>query len=91
MVYCGLVKSKRGRPDVTGRVTKGYGPINDLMVKAGLTQTQFAEKIGVHKTVVNHWVCQGKRPDMDKLPKVAKVLRVDMDFLVKRLTRKVAA
>jgi transcriptional regulator with XRE-family HTH domain len=65
-----------------------HGPINDLMVKAGLTQTEFAEKIGVHKTVVNHWVCQDKNPRMDRLPTVAKALEVDLDVLVKKLTSK---
>lgn len=56
------------------------GPIHErlrkLIDEAGLTETEFATKIGAKIWNVSHWVNGWGRPELSRLPKIAKVLKV---------------
>ena len=44
------------------------------MTKAGMSQTELAARIGVHRITVNHWVSQRFRPTPLAASKVADAL-----------------
>lgn len=51
------------------------------MEEAGLTQVQFAEKLGISKGTVNNWVRGNNSPDVDMVPKICNVLNIPVLFL----------
>ena len=58
-----------------------HARIADLRERAGLTQTQFAEKVGVSRGVVWHWENGDSAPTSARIPRVADVLGVAIDEL----------
>jgi len=53
-------------------------------LKAGLTQPQLAEMIGVTKNAISNWEAGLSRPDIDKLPQLCDALNVSADELLGR-------
>jgi len=60
-----------------------HGRIAELREKKKLTQEQLAKEIGVHVTAVSHWETGFARPDMGRLPVLAKALGVSVDQLIR--------
>ena len=52
--------------------------------KAGLTQQELADKLGVGQSAVAMWESQKALPRTDKLPALAKVLRCSVSVLLKK-------
>ncbi len=67
--------ARKERPPLGQRLT-------DLRQAAGLTQTQLAERIGVHPSNVGFWELSGTPPRGEVLPKMAEVLGVSVDALL---------
>jgi len=53
-----------------------------LRKAAGLSQIELAEALGVPQTTLAHWEVSEKPPRSDILPKLAKLLRVDLAELL---------
>lgn len=51
--------------------------------KAGLTQQELADKLGIGQSAVAMWESQGFLPRTDKLPALAKILGCSIDELLK--------
>ena len=51
--------------------------------KAGLTQQELADKLGVGQSAVAMWESQKALPRTDKLPVLAKVLKCSVSALLK--------
>jgi transcriptional regulator with XRE-family HTH domain len=60
-----------------------HGRIEALRDKAGLTQQQLADLVGVDKTAVSAWERKLARPDIRHLAAVAKALKVTLDDLIR--------
>jgi transcriptional regulator with XRE-family HTH domain len=67
--------TRKERPPLGQRLT-------ELRQAAGLTQTQLAERIGVHPSNVGFWELSGTPPRGEVLPKMAAVLGVSVDALL---------
>ena len=52
--------------------------------KAGLTQQELADKLGVGQSAVAMWESQKALPRTDKLPVLAKVLKCSVSTLLKK-------
>lgn len=52
--------------------------------KAGLTQQELADKLGVGQSAVAMWESQKALPRTDKLPALAKVLKCSVSALLKK-------
>lgn len=52
--------------------------------KAGLTQQELADKLGVGQSAVAMWESQKALPRTDKLPVLAKVLKCSVSVLLKK-------
>ena len=50
---------------------------------AGLTQTEFAEKLNVTRQSVSRWEAGTVLPDIDKISDIASILNVTCDYLLK--------
>lgn len=48
----------------------------DAMRRAGLTQVQMADKLGISKGTVNNWIRGNNSPDVDMVPRICKVLEI---------------
>lgn len=51
--------------------------------KAGLTQQELAEQLGIGQSAVAMWETQGFMPRTDKLPALAKILGCTIDELLR--------
>lgn len=47
-----------------------------------MSQESLADAVGVDKTAVSHWENGVARPDLSRLPAVAKALGVSVDVLI---------
>lgn len=47
----------------------------------GLTQTEFAEKIGTNQKVVTNYERNLRKPPADKIPEIAQALEISLDTL----------
>lgn len=56
--------------------------LKELRVKAGLTQKQLAEQIGVTKSVVSFYERQERTPSPEILRKLSVVFHVSTDYLL---------
>ena len=56
--------------------------VKDARKKAGYTQEQLAEKLGVSRQAVTKWETGNGIPDVDNLKYIAQVLNVSMDYLL---------
>jgi transcriptional regulator with XRE-family HTH domain len=45
-------------------------------------QKAFAEKLGVSPQTINQWASGKTTPDIDRLPQIAQILGVSLDFLL---------
>ena len=52
------------------------------MKKAGLTQVDVAEKLGISQPAYASWERGVKKPTQDNLVKIAQILNVSVDYLV---------
>lgn len=48
---------------------------------ANLSVNAFAKKLGISSTAAWNWDCENTTPTPDKLPKIAQVLGVSVDYL----------
>jgi len=64
--------TRKERPPLGQRLT-------ELRQAAGLTQTQLAERIGVHPSNIGFWELSGTPPRGEVLPKLAHALGVSVD------------
>lgn len=78
-VYCATVKRKQKRRRLSGPI---HGRIADLRVGEGMSQEELALKVGVTVTAVSHWENGIARPDVSRLPAVARALKVSVDALI---------
>ena len=49
----------------------------------GMTQTDFADRLGVTRQTVSRWEAGSVMPDIDKVGDIASILSVSCDFLLK--------
>lgn len=85
------------RKRLTGPI---HGRLKELIAARGFSETEFAEKIDAKIWNVSHWVNGWGRPELWRLPKIARVLKVSELELVRgekawapyeRLLKKAAA
>ncbi|MDE7230493.1 MAG: helix-turn-helix domain-containing protein, partial [Oscillospiraceae bacterium] len=50
--------------------------------KAGLTQEQLAERLGVTRQAVSRWESDAAYPETDKIVRMAQILEVSCDYLL---------
>lgn len=50
--------------------------------KAGLTQSQLAEKLGVAQSAIANWEARDRKPNIVMLKKLAKILNCTTDELL---------
>lgn len=55
--------------------------IRELRKAAGLTQTAFADNMGVTQTIVSDWENEVYLPKARELPRMAAILGCSIDFL----------
>lgn len=51
--------------------------------KAGLSQTELADKLGVDKATISRYENGSRQPSVEMLYKISKVLHVSIDNLIK--------
>lgn len=56
--------------------------ISELRKKAGLTQADLAEKLGVSSQAVSKWEVGASYPDISIMPKLARILSTTTDYLL---------
>ncbi|AIW03662.1 transcriptional regulator [Bacillus phage Pascal] len=57
--------------------------ILELREKAGMSQVELADKLGIDKSTVNRYEKGGRQPSVEMLYKISKVLNVSIDNLIK--------
>ncbi len=74
-------RNANGRPEVNGM---GIGKrIRELRKKAGMTQPQLAERVGVHETTIRRWEQEtDKGPDTAMIMKLSEALNVSAENLL---------
>lgn len=56
--------------------------VRELRKKHGLSQSQLAEKLGVHQTAVSQWETGRTDPDIECARKMASIFDVSLDALL---------
>ncbi len=56
--------------------------LKELRKKAGITQEQLAEIIGIHEATIRRWELSQRQPRMDEIKKLAQALNVTDDELL---------
>lgn len=56
--------------------------LKSLRTQMGLTQKQFAERLGVTKSVVSYYELQERYPSPEILVKLARIFHVSTDYLL---------
>lgn len=64
---------------------KEHETLKDLMERAGLTEPQLSQRIGVSLRIINHWKMRRKIPRLDNALSLAKELNVPLKVLAKSL------
>ena len=75
MYYEGMKTANKKRPTCGQRLAK-------LRQAAGLSQKELAEQLGVAPSNVGFWELHDKPPRSELLPKLAKILNVDVDEIL---------
>ena len=57
--------------------------IIDLRKKAGMSQEELAEKLGVSRQSVSKWEGAQSTPDLNRILKMSEIFGVSTDFLLK--------
>ncbi len=65
--------------------SKEHETLKDLMKRAGLTEPQLSQKLGVSLRIINHWKMKRKIPRLDNALSLAKELNVPLKVLAKSL------
>lgn len=55
-----------------------------LRISSGLTQTEFAEKIGISRSTIGMYETGAREPDFEILERIADFFNVDIDYLLGR-------
>lgn len=55
-----------------------------LRMSSGLTQTEFAEKIGISRSTIGMYETGAREPDFEILERIADFFNVDIDYLLGR-------
>lgn len=56
--------------------------LKEMRLKAGLSQRQLAEKIGVTHSVISYYELQERAPSPEVLVKLARIFHVTTDYLL---------
>ena len=56
--------------------------IREQRKKAGLSQEQLSEKLGVSRSAITKWETDKGIPDVDNLKALSKLLNVSIDYLL---------
>ena len=56
--------------------------LNDFLIENDLTQTAFAERIGVKQSQVSEWLKGKAKPGYDMLKRMALAFNVSADFFL---------
>ena len=59
--------------------------IRDLRMERGLTQTEFADRLGVSPAIISQWENGGRIPRREKLDVIARTFGVDVDYLAGKI------
>ena len=62
--------------------------LKELRKKAGFSQNELAEKISVLQNTISNWENGVSRPSLDVIPKLANVLGVTVEEVVKCFEKK---
>jgi len=54
----------------------------ELREESGLTQTEFAQELGINKSNVTRWENGQRKPDAENLYKLAKYFDVTIEYLL---------
>lgn len=76
------VGRQRKLPDTSTYEGKFCAHLNALMEQRGLSPIEFGERVGCGKSMAYHWLSGRGVPPLEKWPKIAKVLRVDIADLL---------
>lgn len=57
--------------------------LNLLIEQSGLTQTQFAEKMGILQSALNNYVTDKREPKLSIAKKIADYFGVSVDYMVR--------
>lgn len=68
--------------DYRGPVKRNGSLIEQARLKAGFTQTQLADAIGVGQTQIANWESGFRKPKMDALMRIGAALGVDWTTLI---------
>src|SRR4030042_2491467 len=56
--------------------------LREARMTSGYTQEELAKLSGVSRRMIVHYETYGKKPDIDKIKKIARVLRISADHLI---------
>ncbi|HIU80046.1 MAG TPA: helix-turn-helix transcriptional regulator [Candidatus Coproplasma excrementipullorum] len=56
--------------------------MKELLKKAGLTQVEFAKRLGVTQSLISQWISGICQPNIKLLPNIAEILNVSVDEIV---------
>lgn len=56
--------------------------MRELLKSKGITQMQFAEKIGVSQRLVSYWCNKERKPDIFTVLQIAEILGVTVDEVI---------
>lgn len=56
--------------------------MKDLLKQAGLTQSEFAKRLGITQSLVSQWISNKCQPQLNMVPKVAKLLNVSVEDIL---------
>lgn len=76
------VGRKRAEPDQSTYEGRLCARLNALVEARGWTPQEFADKVGVGKSMAYHWLSGRGVPAVNDWPKIAKVLRVEIAELL---------
>lgn len=64
------------------RIINLKNKIKHLLLEQGLSQSDLANKIGVHRQVLTNWLNGTRNPKIENLKKIAKALNISVEDLL---------